>query len=427
VLLLDLPLGLLPLDPARLEPPQLVAQDLLGPEDLVLYLSLHGLPGDEHVPEPVRVAVEEAAGAAGRAGFGFFSGRRAVLGPVLEAGAAERFLLAHVTWESAPKASACTFRGSAVGCSHGEAGCANVVKNVDIALDPAVAATVRAATHRAKGGELGAAGAHASVDIGIAPEPTPRASGRALVWGGKASPGLVAGGAHFVFQVDIPLDPAPRAVHSLATARAKRRLLAAPALLVHHIHIPYQAARAAPESALGASGGKRGHFFAAGGAHIVCEVDIPLDPAPRAVHGLATARAKRRHLAAPALLVHHIHIPYQAARAAPERTLGACGGKGGFFSAAGGAHFVFQVDIPLDPAPRAVHFLSARGAKRWHLAAPALLGHNIHISRQATPAAPERLLGASAGERGVFFAADGALARHFLCCKFCFFTLSSRF
>jgi hypothetical protein len=34
---------------------------------------------------------------------------------------------------------------------------------------------------------------------------------------------------------------------------------------------------------------------------------------------------------------------------------------------------------------------------------------HIHIPRHAAPAAPERLLGASAGETGAFFAADGAL------------------
>jgi hypothetical protein len=55
-------------------------------------------------------------------------------------------------------------------------------------------------------------------------------------------------------------------VHSLATARAIRRDLAAPALLVTHIHIPGHAASAAPERLLGASAGERGAFFAADGA-----------------------------------------------------------------------------------------------------------------------------------------------------------------
>jgi hypothetical protein len=69
-----------------------------------------------------------------------------------------------------------------------------------------------------------------------------------------------------VSQVDIPLDPAPRAVHGLATGRAKRRLLAAPALLVHHVHIPGHAARAAPDRLFGASAGVHGAFFVADGA-----------------------------------------------------------------------------------------------------------------------------------------------------------------
>jgi hypothetical protein len=69
-----------------------------------------------------------------------------------------------------------------------------------------------------------------------------------------------------VFQVDIPLDPAPRAALGLATNRAKRRPFAAPALLVFHIHIPWHAAPAAPERLLGAGAGKKSAFFAANGA-----------------------------------------------------------------------------------------------------------------------------------------------------------------
>jgi hypothetical protein len=146
---------------------------------------------------------------------------------------------------------------------------------------------------------------------------------------------------------------------------------------------------------------------------LVRKVDIPLDPAPRAVHGLATNRAKRRPLAAPAQLVLHIHIPRHAAPAAPECALGTRGGKDGPFFAAGGAHFVSQVDIPLAPAPRAVHGLATNRAKQRLLPAPALLFYHIHISRHTAPAAPERLLGASAGERGVFFAAHEALGHVF--------------
>jgi hypothetical protein len=131
------------------------------------------------------------------------------------------------------------------------------------------------------------------------------------------------------------------------------------------------------------------------------------------VHGLATNRAKRRPLAAPALFGHNIHITRHAAPAAPECALGARGGKGGAFFATGGAHFAFQVDIPLDSAPRAVHRLATNRAKRRHLAAPALFALHIHISRHTAPAAPERLLGASAGERGVFFAAHEALGHVF--------------
>jgi hypothetical protein len=81
-------------------------------------------------------------------------------------------------------------------------------------------------------------------------------------------------------------------VHGLATNRAKRRLFAAPALLVLHIHIPRHAAPAAPERALGTRGGKDGLFFATRYALFGFQVDIPLDLAPRAVHGLATNRAK---------------------------------------------------------------------------------------------------------------------------------------
>jgi hypothetical protein len=126
-------------------------------------------------------------------------------------------------------------------------------------------------------------------------------------------------------------------VHGLATNWAKRRLLAAPALLVYHIHIPRHAAPAAPERALGAIGGKVGACFAACRAHLAFQVDIPIDPAPRAVHGLASNRAKPRLLAAPALLFNHIHIPRHAARTAPHWLLGASTGVHGAFFAAGSA------------------------------------------------------------------------------------------
>jgi hypothetical protein len=132
------------------------------------------------------------------------------------------------------------------------------------------------------------------------------------------------------------------------------------------------------------------------------------------VHGLATARTKRRLFAASALLVHNIHIPRHAAPAAPHSALGARGGKGGHFFAASGAHFVFQVDVTLDPAPRAVHGLATRLAKRRPLAAPAPFFYHIYIPHNAAPAAPERLLGTRASERGAFFTADGALSPHFL-------------
>jgi hypothetical protein len=209
----------------------------------------------------------------------------------------------------------------------------------------------------------------------------------------------------FSHQGNIPLDPAPRAVHNLATNRAKRRQLAAPAHLVNHIHITRNAAPATPHCALGARGGKAGHFLAARGALFVNQVDIPLDPAPRAVHGLATARAKRRLLAAPAQLALHIHIPRHAAPAAPECALGARGGKDGLLRAASGAHLVFQIDLPLDPAPSTVRFLSTCRAKRWLFAAPALFGHHIHIPRNAARAAPECALGARGGKGGTRFAA----------------------
>jgi hypothetical protein len=151
----------------------------------------------------------------------------------------------------------------------------------------------------------------------------------------------------------------------------------------------------------------------AGCAHFAHQVDIPLDPAPGAVHGLATNRSKQRPLAAPAVLVHHIHIPWHAALAAPHSALGACGGKGGPFFAARRAHFVFQVDITFDPAPGAVHGLATNRAKRRILAAPAPFRFHINIPRHAAPAAPERVLGTSAGEIGAFFAADGALGHVF--------------
>jgi hypothetical protein len=201
-------------------------------------------------------------------------------------------------------------------------------------------------------------------------------------------------------------------VHGLATWRTKGRTLSAPAFLVRHIHIPSHAAPAAPERALGARGGKRRLFFAAGGAHLVFQVDIPRDSATRAVHYLSTWRTKRRHLATTAHLVLHIHITRHAAPAAPERALGAKGGKGGLFFAACRAHLIHQVDIPLDPAPRAVHGLATARTKRRLLAAPALLVHHIHIPSHAAPAAPEWLLGASTCEGGVFFAANCALAWH---------------
>jgi hypothetical protein len=228
-----------------------------------------------------------------------------------------------------------------------------------------------------------------------------------------------------VCKVDIPLDPAPRAVHGLATARAKRRLFAAYALIVLHINIPRHAAPAAPERTLGARGGKGGPGFAARGAHFADKVDIPADPAPGAVNGLATARAKRRHLAAPAPFTLHINIPRHAAPAAPERALGARGGKGGPGFAARGAHFADQVDIPLDPATRAVHFLATWRAKRRLLAAPAHFVLHIHIPGHTTPAAPDRLLGARAGERGAFFTAHRALGHVFF--LFSFFSSACNF
>jgi hypothetical protein len=194
-----------------------------------------------------------------------------------------------------------------------------------------------------------------------------------------------------------------------------------------YIDIAPESAPRAPGRAL-AGRGKVGQDRVAGAAHFADQVNIPLDPAPRAVHNLATTRAKRRLLAAPAFLFHHIHIPRYTTPAAPERALGARGGKGGLFFAARGALFVFQVDIPLDPAPRAVHFLATNRAKRRLLATPALLVHHIHIPRNTARAAPERLLGASAGENGVFFTTRGALARHFFSFDFIFFfSLGSRF
>jgi hypothetical protein len=94
-------------------------------------------------------------------------------------------------------------------------------------------------------------------------------------------------------------------------------------------------------------------FFAAGGTHLAFQVDIPVDPAPRAAHALATARAKRWIFAAPALFAHHIHIPRHAARAAPERALGASTCEGGIFFTAncalghvlGGAGICFYLII----------------------------------------------------------------------------------
>jgi hypothetical protein len=75
----------------------------------MLLLALSGFPGDEHVPQPVRVAVELAADAARRAGFWFFPGGRTVLGPILVASPAERLVFGHIAWEFATKASAGTF------------------------------------------------------------------------------------------------------------------------------------------------------------------------------------------------------------------------------------------------------------------------------------------------------------------------------
>jgi hypothetical protein len=55
-------------------------------------------------------------------------------------------------------------------------------------------------------------------------------------------------------------------VDFLSTARTKRRLFAASALLVHHVHIPGHAARAAPDRLFGASAGVHGAHFVADGA-----------------------------------------------------------------------------------------------------------------------------------------------------------------
>jgi hypothetical protein len=190
---------------------------------------------------------------------------------------------------------------------------------------------------------------------------------------------------------------------------------------VFHINISRHAAPAAPECVLGACGGEGGLFFAAGGAHLAFQVDIPLDPAPSAVHGLATNRAKHWLRAASAFFVHHIHIPRHAAPSAPECALRANGGKGGLFFVASGAHLVHQVDIPLDPAPSAVHGLATNRAKRRPLAAPALFVRYIHISRNAAPTAPDRLFSAGAGKRSAFLTAHGAIARHlFFCFVFLF-------
>jgi hypothetical protein len=244
--------------------------------------------------------------------------------------------------------------------------------------------------------------------IDITPEAAPRTPGRALAAWGKAGVDFVASGAHLADQVDIPVDPAPRAAHGLATNRAKRRLLAAPALLAHHIHVPRDAAPAAPERALCTRGGKGGHYFVTGGAHSAFQVDITLEPAPRAVDFLSTARAKRRLFATSARLAPHIHISRHTASAAPHSTPGSRGGEGGLFFAAGAAHFADQVNIPLNPAPGAVHFLATNRAKRWLLVTPALLALYIHIPDKAAPAAPERALGAYGGKVGARFAASGA-------------------
>jgi hypothetical protein len=73
-----------------------------------------------------------------------------------------------------------------------------------------------------------------------------------------------------------------------------------------------------------------------------------------------------------------------------------------------------------------VHGFATNRAKGRHLATPAFLCHHIHIPRYTARAAPERLLGASAGENGVFFTTHGALARHFFQ-VFCFSTFFSFF
>jgi hypothetical protein len=352
--------------------------------------------------------VELARDFATLAGRRLFARCRAELGLVLEAGATERLIFWDIARQLASSASPRAFRRRAVARGEGETGGADVTENVDVALDPTVAAPVRAAARRAKVSALGAVRAHAGDNIDVTPEATPRAPGRALAGRGEAGPDLVTCCAQLVREVGIPLDPAPHAVHGPATRRAKRRHLAASALFALHIHIPRHAAPSAPKRALGARGGKVGARFAARGAHFADQVDFPFDPAPRAVHGLATRLAERRLYTAPALLVLHIHIPGHAAQAAPECALGARGGEDGVFFTASRAHFVTRVDIPLDPAPRAMHLLSTWRAKRRHLAAPALLGHNIHIPSHAAPAAPDRALGARGGKNGMFFSACGA-------------------
>jgi hypothetical protein len=144
----------------------------------------------------------------------------------------------------------------------------------------------------------------------------------------------------------------------------------------------------------------------------VHQVDIPLDPTPSAADGPATRLAKRRHLAASTLFALHIHIIRHSAPAAPERALGARGGKAGNFLAARGAHFADQVDIPPDPAPRAVHFLATNRAKYWHLAAPTLFALHIHIPCQSAPAASERSFGAQGGKHSELCPTLGAFSRH---------------
>jgi hypothetical protein len=106
-LLLDLGFDHFP----RLEqPPELVAQGLLGPHDLVSFPALSGFSGDEHVPQPIGIAVELAASFAFLAGRRLFPGGWAELGSVLEAGAAESLMFVHIARQLASSTTARTFR-----------------------------------------------------------------------------------------------------------------------------------------------------------------------------------------------------------------------------------------------------------------------------------------------------------------------------